>query len=44
MELLDGNRPLLEREGRSDLELVIAEIMEDKITLQWGDEDESTDS
>jgi DNA-directed RNA polymerase subunit omega len=30
-ELLEGARPLVEREGRSDLELVIQEILEDKI-------------
>ena len=33
-QLLDGDRPLVERDGRSDLELVVAEIMEDKITLE----------
>ena len=43
VELLDGNRPLIERDGRSDLELVIAEIMEDKITLAWGEDDETPD-
>ena len=31
-ELVDGARPLVEREGRTDLELVIEEIMQDKIT------------
>lgn len=34
-ELLDGARPLVEREGRSDLELVIAEIMQDKIAADF---------
>jgi DNA-directed RNA polymerase subunit omega len=34
-ELLDGARPLVERQGRSDLELVIQEIMEDKITAEF---------
>ena len=41
-ELLEGARPLVEREGRSDLELVIQEIMEDKITSEIasdGDQD-----
>jgi DNA-directed RNA polymerase subunit omega len=33
-ELLDGARPLVERDGRSDLELVVAEIMQDKITAE----------
>lgn len=34
-EILDGARPLVERNGRSDLEVVIAEIMEDKITIDF---------
>jgi len=34
-ELLDGARPLLEREGRSDLELAIAEILADKIAIDY---------
>lgn len=33
VELMDGARPLVERNGRSDLELAIAEIMEDKIAI-----------
>ena len=37
VELLDGARPLVEREGRSDLELVIEEILQDKITLTWAE-------
>ena len=36
-QLVDGARPLIERDGRSDLELVIAEIMQDKITLEFQD-------
>ena len=39
-QLLDGARPLVEREGRSDLELVIEEIMQDKITLEYAPEGE----
>lgn len=35
VELLDGSRPLVERHGRSDLELVIEEIMQNKITLTF---------
>ncbi|HEB61143.1 MAG TPA: DNA-directed RNA polymerase subunit omega [Phycisphaeraceae bacterium] len=31
-ELMEGARPLVERQGRSDLELVIEEIVQDKIT------------
>jgi DNA-directed RNA polymerase subunit omega len=32
-ELLDGARPLVERDGRSDLELVVEEIMQGKIEV-----------
>lgn len=32
-ELMDGSRPMVDREGRSDLEVVIEEIMQDKIVL-----------
>jgi DNA-directed RNA polymerase subunit omega len=35
VELMDGARPMVERDGRSDLELVIDEILQDKITLQF---------
>ncbi|MBX3365338.1 MAG: DNA-directed RNA polymerase subunit omega [Phycisphaeraceae bacterium] len=35
LELMDGARPLVERDGRSDLEVVIEEIMNDKITLDF---------
>lgn len=34
-QLMDGARPLVERNGRTDLELVIEEIVQDKITLGW---------
>jgi DNA-directed RNA polymerase subunit omega len=33
-EIIDGARPLVDRNGRSDLEVVIDEIMQDKITLE----------
>jgi DNA-directed RNA polymerase subunit omega len=33
-QLLDGERPLIARDGRSDLEVVIQEILQDKITLE----------
>ncbi len=33
-ELIEGARPLVERRGRSDLEIVIEEILQDKITFQ----------
>lgn len=35
VQLMEGSRPLIEREGRSDLELVIEEILQDKITLDF---------
>lgn len=38
-QLLDGARPLVEREGRTDLELVIEEILRDKITLEYTEDD-----
>lgn len=41
-QLLDGERPLIDRGGRSDLEVVIEEIRQDRITLQFvesGDSD-----
>ena len=34
-ELVDGARPLVERNGRSDLELVIEEVLQDKITYRY---------
>ena len=33
--VVDGARPLIERDGRTDLELVIEEIMQDKIAPTW---------
>ena len=35
LELMDGARPLLEREGRSDMELAIAEVVQEKITIDY---------
>ena len=35
--IIDGARPLIERDGRTDLELVIEEIMQDKITANYSD-------
>ena len=43
-ELIDGARPLVEREGRSDLELIIEEILQDKITLTYVGEQETQES
>ena len=33
--IVDGARPLVEREGRTDLELVIEEILQEKITADF---------
>ncbi|MCA9272631.1 MAG: DNA-directed RNA polymerase subunit omega [Phycisphaerales bacterium] len=33
VQLMEGARPLVERDGRSDLELVVQEILEDKIEI-----------
>ncbi len=38
VELMEGGRPLVERQGRSDLEVVIDEILSDKITLDLAPE------
>jgi len=35
VQLMEGSRPLVERQGRSDLEVVIDEILHDKITLEF---------
>jgi DNA-directed RNA polymerase subunit omega len=35
--LIDGARPLVERHGRTDLELVIEEIMQEKIAPDWSE-------
>lgn len=32
-ELMDGARPLVERNGRTDFEIAVAEVVEGKITL-----------
>ncbi len=34
-ELIDGARPLVERQGRTDLEIVIEEILQEKISIDW---------
>lgn len=41
VELMQGARPLIERQGRSDLELAIAEILAEKITIDY-DENQIT--
>lgn len=35
VQLMEGGRPLVERNGRSDLELVIEEIVQGKITYEF---------
>jgi DNA-directed RNA polymerase subunit omega len=35
VQLMDGARPLVEREGRSDLELAIEEIVQGKLTYEF---------
>ena len=42
--VVEGARPLVERDGRSDLEVVIAEILEDKITADYSNSDFDPDS
>ena len=42
-EIIDGARPLVERNGMSDLEVVIQEIMDDKIAIDDGTGDENAD-
>ena len=39
-EIIDGARPLVERNGMSDLEVVIHEIMQDKISIDEGASEE----
>ncbi|HEX8521180.1 MAG TPA: DNA-directed RNA polymerase subunit omega [Tepidisphaeraceae bacterium] len=35
MELMEGARPLVERGGMTDLEVVIQEILQDKIAIDY---------
>lgn len=35
LEIMDGARPLVERENMTDLETVIQEIVQDKITIDY---------
>ncbi|MCC6228838.1 MAG: DNA-directed RNA polymerase subunit omega [Phycisphaerales bacterium] len=35
IQLMEGQRPLVDRAGRTDLEVVIDEILHDKITLDF---------
>ncbi|HBS28429.1 MAG TPA: DNA-directed RNA polymerase subunit omega [Phycisphaerales bacterium] len=38
VQLMDGARPLVDRDGKTDLEIVIEEIMQDRITWQTEEE------
>jgi len=39
-ELMDGARPLVERRRRSDIEVAIQEITEEKITFEYSEDAE----
>ncbi|MCB9846541.1 MAG: DNA-directed RNA polymerase subunit omega [Phycisphaeraceae bacterium] len=39
VELMDGARPLVDRRGRSDLEVAIDEILQEKVTLEYAEID-----
>lgn len=39
VQLMDGARPMVERDGRSDLEIVIDEIMQDKVQIEFDPSD-----
>lgn len=34
-EIIAGARPLVERNGRTDFEVVVEEIVQEKITIDW---------
>lgn len=40
-ELMDGARPLVDRQGRNDFEVAVAEIVEGKITFEMDEEESS---
>lgn len=35
VQLMEGAPPLVERDGRSDLEVAIEEVLQDKITIEY---------
>ncbi|MEM1355102.1 MAG: DNA-directed RNA polymerase subunit omega [Planctomycetota bacterium] len=39
-ELMDGARPLVERQGRTDFEIAVQEIVEGKIGMELSPEEE----
>lgn len=42
-QLMEGSRPLVERDGRSDLEVAIDEVLRGKITLEFASGNGTTD-
>ncbi len=38
VQLMEGARPLVDRDGRSDLEVAIDEIMQDRISFELADQ------
>jgi DNA-directed RNA polymerase subunit omega len=40
-ELMEGARPLVERQGRSDFEIAVQEIVEGKIAIDDGSDDDT---
>ncbi|MFN0012261.1 MAG: DNA-directed RNA polymerase subunit omega [Phycisphaerales bacterium] len=42
VQLMDGARPMVDRRGRSDLEVVIDEILHDKIVAEFDASDPDT--
>ena len=42
-ELMKGDRPLIERQGRTDFEVAVQEIVEGKITIELPAKEESED-
>ena len=42
-ELMEGARPLVERDGRSDFEIAVQEIVEGKIALDMSRKSDTTD-
>ena len=41
-ELMEGARPLVERQGRGDIELAVEEVAQGKITYAYAEEDVAT--
>ena len=35
VQLMEGSRPLVDRDGRTDLEIVVEEILQEKIGLEF---------